>query len=223
MGIILTGNTTLTGNMKLGIDVVDPFAGQVVFYNNFETNFNNQINGAAPVELAAVTREAGAGYGNSYSARFTGGPNSKLSYSAVDGVGVVNSVPFTIEFWANASYAGGALFYNTVFVTNSTSGFGLSPTRISCFTGGGGSTWVDYTGFTLNQWHHVALTHAANGTINLYLDGVYKTAIAWTTPNIARWKFGASDAGWSAGFNLDQVRITKAVRYTGAFTPPVNY
>lgn len=70
-----------------------------------------------------------------------------------------------------------------------------------------------------NTWYHVALTRTAN-TYDIYLDGALVTsgsrAEDWTS---------LTDYETSQGeFYLDGLRVTDgAARYSGTFTPPVDY
>jgi hypothetical protein len=78
---------------------------------------------------------------------------------------------------------------------------------------------------TLNTRHHVAISHQADGTTRLFLDG----ALLDTSSNAGASGAAAFDVFGVPGrtdlpsFNqgaIDEVRWTKACRYTAAFTPP---
>lgn len=227
MGITLTGKPTLTGPLKLRIDSVnppDPFANDVVFLATFEDNFNNQVgNYDAPYDTMAVTRLAGSGYNGSYSANFPGGAYCWLTYSPdASYTAINNTVPFTLEMYVNYS-AGGNLFSNSAWQSGGPGigGFGLNTGSLVSYFGSGGSQYNTYT-LSANEWHHLAVTYAGdNGNINLFVDGTYTVSVApWINPSQPRWQFGSIYGQVnSAVCQMDKLRITKAVRYTGNFTP----
>lgn len=76
---------------------------------------------------------------------------------------------------------------------------------------------------TANTWHHVALVRSGT-TLRLFVDGtqVASTAISGSlATNTARVCIGANaeDGSTALGGYLDGLRITRAARYTAAFTP----
>lgn len=80
-----------------------------------------------------------------------------------------------------------------------------------------------YCGITANSgWHHVALVRSGT-TVTLYYDGVSKATAtrSGTVGNTNGFFCGNNSAGTNPynGF-IDDLRITKAARYTASFTPP---
>ena len=74
------------------------------------------------------------------------------------------------------------------------------------------------------EWSHVALA-CENGTVRLFINGVLASSASLSLASVA----GAPliiGAGWydpatrGADCYIDELRITKAARYTSAFTPP---
>ena len=85
-------------------------------------------------------------------------------------------------------------------------------------------------GITNLEWHHVACTHdAAAGTDKIYIDGAAAGSSAVTgTPYTGTevLLLGARTPGALTDFfkgDIDLVRISNDIRYTGPFTPPVLY
>ena len=83
---------------------------------------------------------------------------------------------------------------------------------------------------SLDTWHHVAIVTELGGAIRLYLDGALTTSANGVSQkpgtrnafSIAGDRIGAPYL--SANAYLDEIRFTKAVRYTSAFTPgPLPY
>lgn len=89
-----------------------------------------------------------------------------------------------------------------------------------------GTFYITYSGYpTVNSWSHYAAVRSS-GTIKQYLNG---TAVGNSINfsgqvgrNSSLWLGAQHDSGPSLYLNgyLDEIRITKAARYTANFTPP---
>jgi hypothetical protein len=145
----------------------------------------------------------------------------------------------TIEFWA-AKTASTGWEYSPSLVSASAIGnhnpsgngelwsFGpLNNGKIHFGYWNGAWQGIQTTDVCLNDdgvWHHIALVHIhSTGAINIYCDGVLEgTGTRTGTPQssntypLAIWRnYNNTPTGY-----LDEIRITKAARYTTAFTPP---
>jgi len=135
---------------------------------------------------------------------------------------------WTIEFWYYAN--GTSRFYETLFDTRASGQstangisiyHGGSAPFITCDTGG---TGVTITGFTLNQWHHVAFSKVGT-SLRAFLDGVQSGATVTHTANIIvnpnRPVIGANLA-LNAGLNgfFDEFRISADWGYVSNFPVP---
>jgi hypothetical protein len=152
---------------------------------------------------------------------------------------------YTIEFWmrANSFASNGGLIHRGLYTTttNSWNGLAFSIRQLGSeirfyFYGISNATEqiinVPISGnFTINTWHHVAMTRSGT-TGYVLVDGVLKNTISsLNTPaassrdlKIGVWDYstGSTVSEWFNGY-IDDLRITKGVaRYTANFTPPAN-
>jgi hypothetical protein len=129
---------------------------------------------------------------------------------------------WTVEMW---------MYPNTVSGLKGLLSFGAGAWRLFqngagfWFLNGGGGVLISSSNLTAGRWYHVALVKAGTGTnqTSLYLDGVliasgtdantYAPAIAYV---------GSEGAGSYFDGYLDDLRVTKAARYLGNFTPPTS-
>lgn len=79
------------------------------------------------------------------------------------------------------------------------------------------------TAMSINTWYHVALSRSGTST-KLWLNGAQEGS-TWTDTTVYesdRVVLGANAINYIQGFegHLDDIRISKVARYTGAFTPP---
>lgn len=127
---------------------------------------------------------------------------------------------FTIELWVNLSAYGNTAEYRPLFykgngVDRNYSLFlaGGSNAKLhgSIYTTGGQYVAVNgTTNIPLNGWHHVALTHEANGAMKVYLDGQLEGTSAATaiTPSTSGTNGISLLAGWEpVGAKLDEVAL----------------
>ena len=143
----------------------------------------------------------------------------------------VGASDFTIEFWiyptsfASTSYP---MYSTTARAKSDVLAFevGTAGTIVAYVTASGGGAWSivgagNIGTLTLNAWNHVALVR--NGSaFRGYVNGVQGGMTTSSSSAVA------SFDGWNIGFNgasayftgyIDDLRITRFARYTGAFTP----
>lgn len=73
---------------------------------------------------------------------------------------------------------------------------------------------------TLGEWHHVAAVRH-NGVINIYLDGIKSAKSLVSSISYNRLCIGRAANGTERYYGfIDEVRLTRAARYTSNFTPP---
>ena len=111
---------------------------------------------------------------------------------------------------------------------------------IACFgqagSGGGWATIFSTSDIGDSEWHHVAVTRTVStGVVRIWIDGVQEASATYDTTN---WSFPAGhtvgsgqdneyavigtekhDVGYGYNGQLDELRISDSVRYTGSFTP----
>jgi hypothetical protein len=185
---------------------------------------NNLITvGAAQVNTSVVKYGTGSMSFN--------GTNSYLSTPASQNY-AFGTGNFTIEMWAYPTgFPSGSFGAGWGFISHgpsSTSGYWLLEIVFGNFywqaSGVANRIVVSASGFTINNWYHVAVCRN-NGTTTLYLNGVSIGSASDTT------NFNGATAGnllvgytynstFAQGY-IDDLRITKGIaRYTANFTPP---
>lgn len=146
------------------------------------------------------------------------------SFTAVYNPGIYD---FTIELWVYPTVQGNALFDYRIDSQGST-----DPAYMTCYIGASNFLRVYVNGadrivggaLTLNTWTHVAVCRSGTNT-RLFLNGTQSgsTYTGDTNNYQGKLQFGtsgfASDAGGFAGY-MDEIRVTKAARYTANFTAP---
>lgn len=144
-------------------------------------------------------------------------PNAAIPYGA--------GTPFTVECWMYAtSYTSIILLRadgngsSLGVYTNGTGMLVLSNTFTADFL-------TATTAFTLNAWNHYAVTRTTANLYTIYLNGVavgsttYATALGQVTQYYVA--YNTYTGGYSTCYITD-FRVTTAVRYTSAFTPPTS-
>ena len=191
------------------------------------TTFTDSSNGGhtASVNGGAVISTDQSKFGSS---SYEGnGSNSYLSYAASSDFDF-GTGDFTVEHWfyLNSTSVSGALVdawhgqINGGWQTYYRDASG----DLRFYLYDNGQSIISAGAVSANTWYHVAVTRE-NGTIKLYLDGVFKDSVSFSgnlgfsnrTLSIGRQTVnnGAILNGY-----LDEVRITKGVaRYTADFTP----
>ena len=146
-----------------------------------------------------------------------------------------NTNDFTLEFWVRFSSLPTAGTFKMLWgTTNANQYFGLwnssGTYRIAiAVSGTDGNYYADWSNGTTsaNTWYHYAFQKSST-TISVYKDGTALTSptttgtmtslkgISGTTTYIGRWSNATSyqHSGW-----LDEIRLSKNVRYSSTFTP----
>ena len=78
------------------------------------------------------------------------------------------------------------------------------------------------TAYTLSTWAHIAVVNNVGAnTCILYINGTQVASRAATQLSAQTVKIGKNSSAWAEPpYYIDDLRITKAARYTSAFTPP---
>jgi len=90
-------------------------------------------------------------------------------------------------------------------------------------------SYTQSQGPSFNQWHHIAVTKDNSGKLNIFIDGI-KTSTAnyqqgFITPS-TQLRFGKYldyGAGYYYKGFMSRVRISKTIRYSSSFIPPIEY
>ncbi len=210
----------------------DPdFSSVVLLLPMDGTNGSTTITDSSSNALSATV------YGNAQIS--TSGPKFGSGSLLLDGTGDYITLPddpdwdfgtgdFTVEAWIHMA----ALNNNSSVVVRlnpaASAAWGLrvvtSPTRLQ-FYAGGSSFLYNWTGGSLNTWHHVAATRSGT-TLSVYANGTRlgsgsNSANLGTSTAVVRVGTDSLTTDFFNG-NIDDVRITKGVaRYTGAsYTVP---
>jgi hypothetical protein len=129
---------------------------------------------------------------------------------------------WTVEMW---------MYPNTVSGLKGLLSFGAGAWRFFqngagfWFLNGGSGVLISSSNLTAGRWYHVALVKAGTGTnqTSLYLDGVLIASGTDANTYAPGTAFvGSEGAGSYFDGYLDDLRITKAARYLGNFTPPTS-
>jgi hypothetical protein len=168
-------------------------------------------------------------------------PNSPLSYLSTARTSQleVGTGDFTLEWWLHptAYPSGTAGQYNSsIFGTRGDNGAAsglicvMNPAgKLAFFMDGGSQTWGLFAGTTLttsaiplNEWTHIALTRSGSTWRGFYNGQLEVTVTQSGTPSvgIGNITIGGDDSGERFVGYMDDVRYTRAVRYTSTFTPP---
>jgi hypothetical protein len=135
---------------------------------------------------------------------------------------------FTIELWVRQSFWADRIIGSSSSDTN-TQVFRLSENvngNLSFYLNGNYVFFPTASGMSLNTWHHLAICRNGSST-RMFVDGVQKgsTNTTWTgtfrMDVIGTFFFNGSRYTGGYDFNgyIDDLRITKAARYTANFTP----
>lgn len=100
------------------------------------------------------------------------------------------------------------------------SGFYMDNSTLCQETYGVGSTSLGVM-LTANTWQHIAITYThATGMLKAYKNGVGTTPVAKNGSGLTGFILGGGGGNNSFTGQLEEFRITSAVRYTTNFTPP---
>ena len=141
---------------------------------------------------------------------------------------------FTIETWFRTASTSRMSVLSAYKAVASPTGFALQlnkddgdgPIAGSIGFGYGDSSLVSTTGgkWSTNTWHHLAIVRSGS-TLSIYVDGVSQASTTNTTDisdgaTLAIGGLKVSSYIQDYTGYLDDIRITRAARYTGTFTPP---
>ena len=218
----------------------DPFAANVVLLMHMDSATLPDVKGHAITLIGNAQYSTARQKFGSGSALFDGNGDQLTVYNNGDynfGTG-----DFTVEAWvyvagnsnANASSQRNALVFavsngsNDTFEFNVTGDASTTGVGLSIYTSAKGSTDSVSASISQGAWHHVAVCRAS-GTVRFYLDGnkigadiayTYACGHATNWPAIGGRSYSSNYYHYLNG-NLDEVRVTKAARYTGAtYTVP---
>jgi hypothetical protein len=128
---------------------------------------------------------------------------------------------FTLEGWAR--FSSQSTSYRSVFGSfNLGSGLGLYNNNIMTLASDTGNTDFLISNIALNTWYHIAITRSGT-TCKLYVNGTQRggnqtlSGAMFSTLII-----GASNLGQNMDGFIDEVRLSKGLRYTGNFTSPTS-
>jgi hypothetical protein len=192
----------------------------------------NALSGATATSVSTMTVEFGTG-----SASFTSTSNIIVPFT-LGGPLDISTGPFTIEFWINPSAVPSAAASITRFARSSgTNSDGMSLIMQSAGAGlvqvgaSANGSWslalpANSAPFPVNAWTHLAFVFnpALGSNINIYTNGV----LSISQPGLLPATMGTDVAfliGFSAALGagfvgfIDELRITKAARYTSNFIP----
>lgn len=140
-----------------------------------------------------------------------------------------NGQDFTIEMYAYPAFSQAS--YYLIAKQNGASagrfGIGHSGTKLAVYQNGS-AVVTGSDAITAVTWNHIAYSRSGT-TGRLFRDGVLKATDAADTRNYTDTSslslFGDTTGANSTPANtlIDMLRITRAARYTSAFTPPTSY
>jgi hypothetical protein len=199
----------------------------------FAVTAQNATGTSTAAATLTVTPAPPAGSGASL--RFNGS-NQRSRFTTLAAMTV-----FTVEAWVKRTADLGR--YET-FLSNAANGYGqetfglyVDGANADCggnadqfawaYTKVGGGWFVQCSGVTsdVGVWHHVAVTRDASNITRIFVDGVLRgtqTGTAPPTSSTGALGVGAAADAATEFFSglLDEVRISKTVRYTTTFAPP---
>ena len=149
------------------------------------------------------------------------------------------SGPWTIEFWLYPTnwYNNGGVFtmgwqsgnYGPFVVYTGTGTNWLIYASNNGSSWNLGAAWDTYIARWTNSWKHVAMTWDTDGSFTMWLDGSVARAGTGLTNlkdnsivSTSRFAIGGGQDGANYGFPgyVQDLRLSRKIRYTGTFTPP---
>jgi hypothetical protein len=210
----------------------DPFVNNVSLMLDFNQDFTDKsINSSTVVSNgSAAISSIQSKFGN-YSGSFT---NSN-SYLQIANSSLFNltSSNFTIEAWVYPTTSSGDRVIvaknQGSYLTGYEWWFGINNNNTVAFTFTDSNTTFYSAGtvttVSANTWTHIAAVRSGN-TVTVYINGVSSATVGAQTVkttasdvSIARDLETAGGGRYYTGY-IDDLRITKAARYTANFTPP---
>ena len=223
---VTKGTAVYTANFTPPTSVLTPSASTTLLVNGMNAGAYDAtaINNMETVGNAQVST-AQSKFGGS--SMYFDGSGDYLVPANRD-AGVFGTGAFTVECWV---YATGAPQSNQVIwscnLYPNTTGlylayFGSGSTQLSV-AGGGSLILTASSGWSLNEWHHVAVVRSGS-TLTLYIDGTSRGSTTFTnncTDGLTFIGRPSDVANYMMQGYIDDLRITKGVaRYTANFTPP---
>lgn len=212
----------------LNITPVDPNLNSTTTILTFDSESSPYLDGSpvAATWTGTNTTVSGASKYGPGALSFNGS-SSSLATSASNvfnwGAGA-----YTLEFWFNPSNVSGtkALFCSLYgWVGSAEPTIFLEGDKVNFYFQAGGAYIVGSTTIVANQWHHFALCRSGTST-RMFINGV-QNGSTWSDSNSYQntqphfgWSYwgGGGQARWYSGL-IDEIRVTKAARYTSNFTP----
>jgi phage-related protein len=164
------------------------------------------------------------------SANFASGTNANVT-TAANTLSVLIDQDFTVEFWVYPTQFDGSLSGSSTYgIAESQGG---TDWMLSMGTLSGNRRFVlatdnaniritHQTVPSLNVWQHIAIVRSAT-VFSVYIDGV-KSDTSYTQRaaynNSSFFSFGPRQSGSTNRLYMDDMRFTRAARYTATFTPP---
>lgn len=213
--------------------VTDPFWSQVVLLMPMDSNFSD-VKGHVPTVTGATISTTTPKFGTGSGQFSATGDRVSFPYSTdFDLLG-----DFTIEFhiWLSAAPTAGGCILSNGWISAGGSTYAPyllynrpSSPGVLFFSSSNGTSWNVSNGIggkvlTLNAWTHVAVVRSGN-TYSIFYDGAryaQATSAGVFNPTNKPITIGSDGAsGALSPMRIDNIRITKAARYTTAsFTPP---
>jgi hypothetical protein len=145
---------------------------------------------------------------------------------AANGRNFINGTePFTIECWVYIT--GTPNYWSICGASSGTLVLTIQNlTTININPYGSANTLSATTSLSINTWTHIAATRNSANRFDIWVNGVSagNTTSSQSFGSPTYYAIGAADSGAAQPFNgyIDDLRITKACRYFGTFTPPTS-
>lgn len=187
----------------------------------FDNSMKNNLETVGNAQISTSVKKFGTG------SMYFDGNGDYLTPASRD-AGVFGTGDFTVECWVYATGApqSNQVIWNCNQYPNTTglylAYYGSGSTQIS--VAGGGSSYINASGgWSLNEWHHVAVVRSGS-TMTLYIDGTSRGSATFTNNCSDGLVFIGRPydvANYMMQGYIDELRITKGVaRYTANFTAP---
>lgn len=207
---------------------LDPFIGSLVLGMHMDDALLSDVKGNTTTLINGIARSATQSKFGGYSASFNG---SNQAIALADSSNWTITGDFTIDAWVYVS----SLSSNRVIISHWYAGnaslcsfiFRISTAGRLVFAHSGGDITGSSLTVSINTWTHVAVTRSGS-TIRLFVGGGLDATTATVSGSLNncpdRLGIGCesvdrSTGGWFSGY-IDDLRFTKACRWTSAFTPP---
>jgi hypothetical protein len=220
---VLKGTALYNANFATGLTPPTPITNTSLL-TNFTNGaiFDNTAKNVLETAGGAALSSTQAKYGTT-SMYFDGTGDWLI---AANGKNYINGTePFTIECWVYIT--GTPAYWSICGASSGTLVLTIQNlTTININPYGSGNTVSATTSLSINTWTHIAATRNSANRFDIWVNGVSAgnatSSQSFGSPTI--YAIGAADSGGTQPFigYLDDVRITKACRYFGNFTPPTS-